>query len=168
MYIWGQYCRTTHIKAPRATTNVEYPPRTTITNGDFKHQRQFTKYTNNNHRRLQILMTSCNPWISRKFGQQRRQTSLWLQWAIFGLPRCSPKDPWTLDIGPVNSPQSHNLPKQCDATLCWCRQVKRQRTCWHLYFYSCKCTGHVPLVPPFAINIYRWIQPPTCTDDGHQ
>ena len=32
-----------------------------------------------------------------KFVQQRCLMSLWLPWAIFGLPRCSPKDPWTLD-----------------------------------------------------------------------
>ena len=38
--------------------------------------------------------------------------------SYFGLPRCSPKDPRTLDIGKVNSPQSHNLPKDCDGTLC--------------------------------------------------
>ena len=29
--------------------------------------------------------------------------------------------------------QSDNLPKQSDATLCWCRQVRRQRTRWHVY-----------------------------------
>ena len=74
-----------------------------------------------------------------KFGQQRRLMSLWLPRANIGLPRCSPKDPWTLYIGQVNCPQSHNLPKQCDATLCWCRQVRRQRTRWHVYLQLQMC-----------------------------
>ena len=56
-----------------------------------------------------------------KFGQQRRLTSLWLPWAIFGLLRCSPKDPWTLDIGKVNSPQSTNLHVYLQLQMCWDR-----------------------------------------------
>ena len=35
--------------------------------------------------------------------------------------------------------QSHNLPKQCDTTLCWCRQVRRQRTLWHVYLQLQMC-----------------------------
>ena len=38
-----------------------------------------------------------------------------------------------------NSPQSHNLPKQCDGTLCWCRQVRRQRRRWHVYLQVQMC-----------------------------
>ena len=35
----------------------------------------------------------------------------------------------------------HNLPKQCDGTLCWCRQVRRQRTRWHVYLQLQMCWG---------------------------
>ena len=40
-------------------------------------------------------------------------------------------------------PQSNNLPKQCDATLCWCHQVRRQRTRWHVYLQLQMCWERV-------------------------
>ena len=55
------------------------------------------------------------------------------------------------------SPQSHNLPKQCDGTLCWCLQVRRQRRRWHVYLQVQMCWERAKGLP-FCITFKdTWI-----------
>ena len=103
-------------------------------------------------------ITSCHPWISRDIclhpvgGFRSPSSASRMKMApaqtpdvirtlvsyfcsLPGVPRKARKH-WHSRAGFA---LSHNLPKQCDATLCWCRQVRRQRTRWHVYLQLQMC-----------------------------
>ena len=89
-------------------------------------------------------------------GTQICLTSLLLSWAIFAVSQVLPERRIYKDITRVPY-QSHNLPKQCDATLCWCCQVRRQRTRWHVYFVANVLGTWERYRRPLLIHVYTYV-----------
>ena len=89
-------------------------------------------------------------------GTQICLTSLLLSWAIFAVSQVLSERRIYKDITRVPY-QSHNLPKQCDATLCWCCQVRRQRTRWHVYFVANVLGTWERYHRPLLIHVYTYV-----------